>query len=176
MKLGIGIISAVLMSALCTEAAIFMKYDDIEGESQAVGHEGEIEVLSFSWGVSNSGSLTAGGGAGVPKFQDLVITKRTDKSSPLLMLSTATGKTHPRVILTLTRDGEPRGGGYYTITLEEVFVTSFQTSGSGSDSRPTESLSLNYTRIKFEYTPQKADGSADTPVVFGWDIKANKAY
>ena len=174
MKLGIGIISVLLMSALCTEAAIFMEYDDIEGESTAEGHEGQIDILSFSWGVSHA-APAGGGGALVPQFNDLVITKRTDKSSPLLMLSTASGKQHPRVVLTLTREGEPKGG-YYTITLEEVLVTSFQTSGNAGDDRPTESLSLNYTKIKFEYTPMKADGTPDRPVVFGWDVKANTAY
>jgi type VI secretion system secreted protein Hcp len=54
-----------------------------------------------------------------------------------------------------------------------VFVTSYQTGGSAGD-LPTESISLNFTKIEIKYSPTKADGSLDAPVTAGWDLKANK--
>ncbi len=43
---------------------IFAKIGDIKGESVDDKHKNEIEVLSFSWGVANSGSTGSGGGSG----------------------------------------------------------------------------------------------------------------
>jgi hypothetical protein len=59
---------------------IFAKIGDIKGESADDKHKGEIEVLSFSWGVSNSASITgAGGGAGKATFHDIVFTHGIDR-------------------------------------------------------------------------------------------------
>ena len=54
---------------------IFAKIGDIKGESLDDKHKDEIEVLSFSWGVTNAGSHVrgSGGGAGKATFQDLSI-------------------------------------------------------------------------------------------------------
>src|ERR1700704_1510183 len=72
---------------------IFAKIGDIKGESLDAKHKDEIEVLSFSWGLTNGVSIGAGGGAGAGKatFQDLTIVHNIDKASPLLMKACATG-------------------------------------------------------------------------------------
>jgi len=72
---------------------IFAKIGDIKGESLDDKHKGEIEVLSYSWGVSNSGTIGGGGGgggAGKATFQDLSFTHGIDKASPLLLKACAT--------------------------------------------------------------------------------------
>ena len=43
---------------------IFAKIGDIKGESADSKHKGEIDILSFSWGVTNSGTIGGGGGGG----------------------------------------------------------------------------------------------------------------
>ena len=76
---------------------IFMKIRDIQGESRDKDHKDEIEVLSWSWGLSNqvaSPSPGGGAGAGKVKFQDISFTHLVDKASPNLMLSCASGKHH----------------------------------------------------------------------------------
>jgi hypothetical protein len=35
-------------------------------------------------------------------------------------------------------------------------------------------VSISAAKFKFEYRPQKADGSPGTSVTFGWDCAANK--
>ena len=52
---------------------IFAKIGDIKGESADSKHKGEIDILSFSWGVTNSGTIGGGGGGGAGKatFHDL---------------------------------------------------------------------------------------------------------
>ena len=66
---------------------IFAKIGDIKGESLDDKHKDEIEVLSWSWGVTNAGATTAGGGGGAGKasFHDLSFTHKIDKASPVLM-------------------------------------------------------------------------------------------
>ncbi len=45
-------------------ADIFLRLEGIEGESQDDKHRNEIEVLSWSWSVKNTGSFQLGTGAG----------------------------------------------------------------------------------------------------------------
>src|SRR5690348_10250219 len=75
-------------------ADIFAKIGDIKGESNDDKHKDEIEVLSFSWGVTNSQTITAGGGGGAGKasFHDIVFTHGVDKASPNLLRACATGQ------------------------------------------------------------------------------------
>lgn len=152
----------------------FLKIEGIPGESTDAKHADEIVVTSFRTGfvqqpVTASG---AGGSAGKAVLQDLTLTKWLDKASPLLMLKCAQGTHLPTAVLTVRKAGEDRLE-YYKITLSDVLISSISSEGTSSGDRPTESLSLNFSKIEWEYTPQKADGSADTPVKGSWDVKTN---
>ncbi len=154
---------------------MFIKLDGIKGEAQDKSHKGEIDVLAWSWGVSNSGSVHVGGGAGAGKanFQDLSFTKWIDKSSPILMLHTANGKHIGSAVLTVRKAGE-NPLEYLVITLTEVMVSSLSTGGSGGEDRLTENVTLNFAKIKVEYQEQNKQGGAEGgKVPFTWDIPAN---
>jgi type VI secretion system secreted protein Hcp len=75
-------------------ADIFAKLGDIKGESQDSKHKDEVEVLSWSWGVSRSdaGSSTGGAGSGKASFHDFNFTHHVDKASPNLLRACATGE------------------------------------------------------------------------------------
>ncbi|AIC16927.1 Hcp family type VI secretion system effector [Nitrososphaera viennensis] len=152
----------------------FLKIDGIEGESTNDKHKGEINVESFSWGASNTGSPSTGGGGGAGKvsFQDISFTKNIDKSSPKLMLATATGEHIKQVVLTGEVSGK-KGQQFLQIKLTDVLVSSYQ-QGGGSGAVPTDSFSLNFAKIEFTYYPVNPDGSLGAPVTGGWDIKANR--
>ncbi|HYF05163.1 MAG TPA: type VI secretion system tube protein Hcp [Patescibacteria group bacterium] len=154
----------------------YLKIEGIEGESTDSRHKGEIEIESFSWGatqpgISRPGSAGGGGGAGKVNFQDLHFTAKASKASPKLMLAAATGEHIKKAVLFVRKSGQQQD--FYKIELQEVLVSSYQTGGS-SGQVPTESFSLNFTKIEFEYRAQKADGSLDAPVKAGYDVKANK--
>jgi type VI secretion system secreted protein Hcp len=154
----------------------FLKIDGIPGESNDAKHKGEIEVDSFSWGATNAGSHASGGGGGTGKvvFNDLHFTTHVNKSSPLLMLACASGQHIKKAVLTCRKAGGDQQE-YYTVTLEDVMISSYQTGGhAGGDAIPTDQVSINFTSIKFEYKPQKADGSLDSAVNAGWNLKENK--
>jgi type VI secretion system secreted protein Hcp len=165
-----------LQTADAAAVDYFLKIDGVEGESTDEGHKGEIEVLSWSWGVSNSGARAIGSGAGAGKanFQDISITKFLDKASPQLFLATASGKHYPTATLMAAADADRDGKqDYYVIKLTDVIVSSFQQSGASGGDKPTESISLNFAKIEIEYMPQKPDGSLDAPVKAGWDLAKN---
>ena len=86
---------------------IFIKIGDIKGESMDKAHKDEIDVLNWSWGMSQSGNMHVGGGGGAGKvnIQDLSLTKYVDKASPNLMMHCASGKHIDKVTLTVRKAG-----------------------------------------------------------------------
>lgn len=153
---------------------MFIQIGSIKGESKDKVHAGKIDVLAWSWGMSNSGSAHMGGGAGAGKVnvQDLSITKYIDKSSTDLMLAACNGKHFPDALLIVRKAGE-KPVEYLKIKLTDVLITSVSTGGSGGEDRLTENVSLNFAKVKVDYTPQKQDGSADSTLSMGWDIAGN---
>ena len=153
---------------------MFIKIGDIKGESKDKTHGKEIDVLAWSWGISNSGSAHAGGGAGAGKanVQDLSFTKWVDSASPHLLLAACNGKHYKEALLTVRKAGE-KPVEYIKIKLEELMVTSVSTGGSGGEDRLTENVTLNFAKVHFDYTPQKPDGTAETAIPMQWDIAQN---
>jgi type VI secretion system secreted protein Hcp len=153
----------------------FLKLSDTDGESVSRGHEKEIDILSFSWGETNEASRGhgAGGGAGKVSMQDFHFVKKTDKSSPLLMLACANGKHFPEAVLSLRKAGGESSEDYIKWKLSDVMCSSFQTGGSGPDV-PTDEISFNFSKIEFEYKPQNSDGTLLPAVQAGWNLKEGK--
>jgi type VI secretion system secreted protein Hcp len=153
---------------------MFLKLDGIKGESADKSHKDEINVLAWSWGMSNSGSAHLGGGAGSGKVnvQDLSLTKYIDVSSPDLMLFCCNGKHVAKAQLTVRKAGET-ALEYLIIKLEDVLVASVSTGGSGGEDRLTEHVTLNFAKVDVEYTGQDAKGGAGAKPKMGWDIPAN---
>jgi type VI secretion system secreted protein Hcp len=155
---------------------MFLKLEGIDGESADHAHEDEIDVLSWSWGASNSGTMhiARGGGAGKVSVQDLNIVKYVDKASPGLIQAVAVGKHIPSATLTIRKAGGDEPVEYLVIDLESVLVSSYQAGGSQNEERLTESVTLNFAEFKTTYTPQDNDGTALAAVDFGYNIAKNE--
>ena len=159
----------------------FLEIDGIKGESTDQKHKGSIELQSFSWGLSNAGSVSSGGRGGVGKvnFQDISFMKRADTTSPQLMLACASGKHIQKATLTVRKQGGEQTD-YMKIQLENVLVSSFQQSGAGGgdsvpvDSVPTDQFSLNFAKIEYSHAQQNRDGAPGQPVVASWDLATSK--
>jgi len=154
---------------------IFAKLGDIKGELLDDKHKDEIEVLSISWGVSNLGSMGHGGGGGEGKasFSDLSFMHTVDKASPVLMQSCATGVHLKEATITHRKSGKGQQE-YLIVKMNDVIVTSVQSSGSSGGGDTTESVSLAFAKVVLEYKPQKPDGSLDAGIFFKYDLKAQK--
>jgi len=153
---------------------MFLKLGDIKGESVDDKHKDEIDVLSWSWGMSQSSTTHMGGGGGAGKVavSDLHITKYTDSASPNLMLSCCTGKHYDEATLVIRKAGD-KPLEYLKIKMSEVLISSVQWAGSGADDRLTESVTLNFGKVNQVYTPQKADGSGGAAIEATFNIAHN---
>ena len=154
---------------------IFAKIGTIKGESTDVKHKDEIDVLSWAWGVTQSGTIGPGGGGGAskPSFNDLSFTHRIDKASPLLMKACATGTHVPEATITVRKAGKAPQE-YLIIKMSDVLITGVAMSVAGEEPTTAENVTIQAAKVDLEYRAQKADGSLEPGLHFKYDIKANK--
>jgi len=143
----------------------FIKIAGIDGESKDSKHAGWIDVLSFSYNVSQSDSAFTGGGSGVGKasFAALTFNHYVDKATPNLMQYCASGKHIDTVEVSCCKVGDG-AQEYMHITLSDCIITYAGPSGSTS-----------YAKIKVEVKEQNANGSMGAAVTGTWDVKQNVA-
>ena len=151
-----------------------IKFDGVEGESTHQDHKGEIEVLSWTWGISNASGAAAGGGSGRGRASpgEFHLTHHYDKASPVLAKKCAQGTHFPTVVMTSRKSGEGQKD-FLKVTMKEVFVTSVQPSGH-SEGDLMESVSMSYGSVEFSYKAQDAKGGLGGEVKFAWDVKTTK--
>jgi len=153
----------------------FLKIDGIPGESKADKHQDEIDLQSFSWGASQSGTFAEGGGGGAGKvaMHDFSFTMGTNKASPKIMLACARGDHIPQAVLTCRKAGKDQQE-FMKVTMSDIMVSSFQTGGQGGDVIPTESISLNFAKIEYAYKEQQKTGALGGYVKAFFDLKTVK--
>ena len=156
---------------------MFLKLETVNGESIDDSHKGEIDLLTWTFGATQTGTAQSGGGAGAGRAQvkDLSVTKRVDRSSPVLFSLCCKGEHVAKAQITVRQaGGSPLE--YLKVHLEKVLISGYATLGSEDNDQIVETLTLNFAKAKLEYTPQKDDGSGAPSIIKGWDIGANKAW
>jgi type VI secretion system secreted protein Hcp len=156
-------------------SSIFAKIGNIKGESLDSKHKGEVELLSWSWGVAQSGTMAHGGGGGEGKasFHDFNFTHHIDKASPVLLKACATGEHIKEATITVRKAGKGQQE-FLIIKMNDVIITSVDLSGTGEAPASAAHVALQFAKVDLEYKPQKADGSLDAGLHFKYDIKGNK--
>lgn len=132
---------------------------DIKGECEVKGFEGQIMVLAWSWGLSQTGTMHhgTGGGAGKVNVQDLSFTQYIDSSTPALVDACCRGKHIEEGVLTLRKaGGDPLP--YLTVKLKNILVSSISTGSSSGEERQTANVSLNFASFEFAYQEQDEKG------------------
>jgi type VI secretion system secreted protein Hcp len=153
----------------------FLKVDGIPGESQDSKHKAEIDVMSWSWGCQQTGTMSHGGGGGAGKVSmgDFHFTMKCNKSTPKLILACASGLHIKSALLTVRKAGGKQEE-FLKYTFTDVLVSAYQTGGSGNEPVPTESVTFNYTKVEVAYAEQKKDGGLEGYVNAHWNVKENK--
>jgi len=151
----------------------FLKLDGITGESQDSNHKNEIQIMSFSWGASQTSSVggATGSGAGKVSLDGFSIMKAVDKASVPLFKSVVGGTHFATGTITANKAG---GGGkvFLKVDFKELFVTSYQLSGSSEI--PMESVSFSYKTIAIEYSMQDTKGITSSAGKATYDVAQNK--
>lgn len=156
--------------------AIFLKYGSIKGETTQLTHKEWIEVTSIQWGVGRGIASGVGGGskreATAPSVSEITISKTMDISSPLLLKEALGGKAVD-VKLELTQtDNSGAHVSYQKYVLSETLISGYSLSTGGD--RPSESISLNFTKIDSEYLNIDDKFASKTTGHIVFDIAASK--
>jgi len=172
----VGFLGVVVAALICQPFRsqaydMFLSFTGVTGGAT----NGLIAIESLQWGVGRGISSPVGGGgrqASLPSFSEVTISKTMDSASPQLAFQAAGGNTEVTCVVTL--DHHNTGNTLYTLTLTGVLISGYSISSGGD--RPSESLSLNFTKITWSY--QELDnagnkvGNASSPL--GWDLVLQK--
>lgn len=149
---------------------MFLKLQGVTGESVDPEHQGEIDVVSWSWGMQAPTLAVTGAAAGKAVISELSIVKRVDHSSPTLMGFLRANRVITKAQLTVRKAGSTPLT-YFTIELENVRVTSLK--AGAEDSELVEHLSLGFSKVRISYIPQgRTGGSGGGTNVFEADAHA----
>ncbi|MFK3940922.1 Hcp family type VI secretion system effector [Pseudomonas monteilii] len=158
----------------------FIKFDGVEGESLDERHKGWVELLSYHYdamqSISQTASSNGGASAGGVSLGDFQISKYIDRATPKLFELCCKGTHIKTVVIRIHRSGGEKFK-YLDIVLEEVLISNVSGQGAEQSGLPVEVISLNYGRIKFEYSQQsRLNGGSAGIVSGGWDRTANKPF
>ncbi|HRH46779.1 MAG TPA: type VI secretion system tube protein Hcp [Pyrinomonadaceae bacterium] len=149
---------------------IYMKYEGVEGEAKGK-YKGWIELESCQLGVNRNINSPMGRGAereaGAPNIGEIVITKRQDGASTKLFRESLNGAGKKVTIVFADKDGNE----YLKLELENTMISSYNVSGYGGDanSRPMESLSLNFIKVTITAKPISKDAKKNEERI-QWDL------
>jgi type VI secretion system secreted protein Hcp len=137
-------------------ADMFLKVEGVTGEAGDADHKGEIEVVSWSWGLHAQLDAATGKARGKARMSELQVVKRVDQSSPTLMNYLKTNKVAKTAKLTVRKAGKTPLE-YYTIELYEARITSVKNESEAAELM--ERVNLGFTRVVVSYTPQDSTGA-----------------
>jgi type VI secretion system secreted protein Hcp len=152
--------------------AIYMKFTGIDGEVTTEGYEKYIECSSLHMGISR---FISSGGTGAshreassPRINDIQITRPSDSAS-LALTKAALGIPEAKVTFDWTTTVNKKQTAYARVSLEGVMISSLSTASNG-DQRPSETLTLNFTKIEWKFVEVGGKMSETNKGVIGWDV------
>ena len=170
----------VCLAVMCSSASdlfapIYMKYDTIKGDVTATGYKDWIEVDSSQWGVSRAISTPTGGGSNressAPNISEIVVTKLQDISSPYFFAEATMGEGK-KVDLHFMSIEDGRLLPYLKVTLDNCMISGYSQTSGGD--RPSESLSLNFTKITLVYLSYDGQGQQTDTKTVSYDLATGR--
>lgn len=157
---------------------VYLQIDGIKGESTDSKHQGWIECENVSWSLTQPKSATASTGGGHTaervELSDVTFIKLADLASPILSQTCAAGKTLPKAKFEFWRaDGQGERIKYYEVELQNVLIGHIgQSVGAGQFL--TDTVSLKFSKVRWQYTQQKVSGGTGGSTMGGWDAATNR--
>jgi type VI secretion system secreted protein Hcp len=156
---------------------IYMNYDSlaIKGDVTEESHKHWIELGSFQWGVGRGISAPTGAAAdresSAPSISEITVTKQQDAGSAKILNESLQGEGKT-VIIDFTKTDKGKLTTYLTFTLTNTMISGYSISSGGD--RPSESLSLNFTKVELKSTPSDAAGATGSPETVTYDLALAK--
>lgn len=155
--------------------AIYMKYGSIKGPVTTAGYKDWIELNSFQWGCGRGIGTAARGStsreSSEPSLSEVVVTKPTDVSSPKLFLDSVAGEMNNDVTISFTTTTKNEIKEFLKYQLTNTGISGYSLSSGGD--MPSESLSLNFTKISKTFTGMDP-ATAGSPETVGYDLTQMK--
>ena len=140
----------------------------IKGEAAAPGHEDDIEIASWRWGVQASAALGTGQATARRSYSALTVVKHIDAATTSLMAALATNDEIKEAKLVMRRAGEGQVD-YFFITLKEARVTQVEHS-TGDDGATRETVAFAFRKVDVEYRRQQESGGRGASSVFNDEL------
>jgi type VI secretion system secreted protein Hcp len=157
-----------------------LKGPQVKGESQDKQYKDAIEIDSWSWSGHNASThrFGSGGGAGKCSLGDLQLSKSIVDSATVTLFGMLCKGTHVKeAILHCRKKAGGKDGSeqveFLKISMKNCTISSLSLGGHGSATGVSESVSVAYEEIKFEYEKQKDDGGKESGTPFGWNVSKN---
>jgi type VI secretion system secreted protein Hcp len=153
---------------------IYMKYTasgkDIVGDVTAKGYEKQIECHSFQWGIGRQVGSAMGSSknrqSSAPSITEITLVKDQDDATAKMIEEALDGKD-AQVVISFVRTGSP-AVLYLQYTLTNVVMSGYSIGASGD--RPTETISLNFTKVQVNVIPEKPDATEDSKIPVIYDL------
>lgn len=148
----------------------------IRGEAKAKGHEDQVEIDGFSWGLVQEGDLHkgTGGGRGKAAIHDLTITKSLDRATTELIKAGINLKPFDTVTLICRESGGDAAVNYLEFEMTNAVITSVSMNKAEGSGKPSETVTLQFAKFKFKYTQQSNEGGSEASPEVTYDIKAQE--
>jgi type VI secretion system secreted protein Hcp len=152
--------------------SMFLEIEGIKGESKKF--KDKIEVLSWNWGATNSGTFHtgSGGGSGKANVKDVTITKPVDSASADLQLACLSGKHFNRAKLSVLKADGEESLEYVNYELTDLMITSVSAGNALNEERVTENVAINFAKMHFSYKVQDERGSGQDGGQYTWNVAA----
>ena len=129
----------------------FLELTGIAGDATSPGYENEIDIFSYSHGISNLIVLGGGSGSPKPNHTDIVFTKFMDKATALMLKRLSDGQVIDNAKIDFVEGAAKTGGAMpmlvMRVELEDAYLTSYSSSFGVGLGDISEAWSMLYSVI-----------------------------
>jgi type VI secretion system secreted protein Hcp len=142
------------------QMSIYLKYGKIDGAATTKGYDKWVELASFQLGVGRAIASAARSAenreASEPSISEITVTKNMDISSLGFFEEGLASEMNNKVTIKFTTTSKNEVTDFLTYELTDVGLSGYSISSS-AEGIPTESLSLNFTKIMMQFKGMNAE-------------------
>ncbi len=150
---------------------------DIKAESSDKNHPKHLQIRNYSFGVKNEATASTGSGLGAGKadMEQFEFDMDNSTASPTIFQHCCDGTHCKSAVLYIRKSGGDDPKDYYIWKFKDLVITEFKVT-IGSNGEIEEHIAFAFTAVHCDYKMQKPDGSLDSALQGGWDVKQNGTW